>query len=291
MGGPLALSACVNLLAVAITTGGTARRALGVTLALASMATPWLVPREHSLLRATWVLVTFGSAMRVIDMARGRWSFRARFIHSLSLVDTRRLRSARPEIDGRGLAEVSLWTLVGIFTYLAIPLASRWTGTAYWTARWSLALVFIYALSSAVYRAVMVAYLAFGFVTPRLHIAPAASRSVQEFWGERWNRIVSAWLSDTVLRPLARRRRPLWGAFAAFVVSAVFHAYLALVAVSWAMAWVMLAFFLLQAAIIALERTLRVRAWRPVAGHAWTLAWMVGLSPMFTEPALRGFGV
>jgi D-alanyl-lipoteichoic acid acyltransferase DltB (MBOAT superfamily) len=114
---------------------------------------------------------------------------------------------------------------------------------------------------------------------------------VQEFWGERWNRTVSLWLAETFFRPLARRRHPVLGGAAAFLASAVLHAYIAWVAVSWAMALVMLAYFLAQAVVIGLERVLGVRSWSAAAGHAWAIAWLVGLSPLFLEPALCAFGV
>jgi hypothetical protein len=53
----------------------------------------------------------------------------------------------------------------------------------------------------------------------------------------------------------------------------------------------MLAFFVGQAVIIGMERVLKVRTWRPWVAHVWTIAWMVGLSPMFSEPGMRAIGV
>jgi hypothetical protein len=57
------------------------------------------------------------------------------------------------------------------------------------------------------------------------------------------------------------------------------------------MAIATLVFFLSQALVIAFERLLRVREWPKAAGHVWAVAWMAGLSPLFTEPMLQAFGV
>lgn len=283
--------AVINVGAAVVTAGSRRRRTLGVTLALTSMLTPWLVGAEHTLIRAIWVLGSFVGAMRTIDLTRGSWPTGARVAHIFSIVDDRRLLPTPPKVDVTGLGRCVAWEALAVGAYLSVPLAAHFAGPIYWVWRWFFALAFIYALSAGAYLLATIVYGAIGFRTPPLHIAPAAARSVQEFWGERWNRIVNGWLAETFFRPLARRRRPALGALAAFMASAVLHAYIVLVAVNWGMALVMLAYFLLQAAIIALERVLRVRAWQPVAGHAWTILWMVSLSPLFSEPALRAFGL
>jgi len=287
--GPFLLGALLVVLAGWLTTGSRARRAMGIAVGIAAMTPAWLVPAEHSIVRAAWVIVAFVGAARVIDLGRGEWATADRIVHVLSVVDTRRLTRARPAFDHVALGQAILWELVAWPTFQGIRLAPHFTGAAYWLVRWGFALVFIYTLTEGAYRVLFFAYRAVGFVTPPLHVAPAASRSVQEFWGMRWNRTVGTWLFETFFRPLARRRHPVLGALAAFVVSAVLHAYIEWVAVSWPMALVVLAFFLAQAVIIGLERVLRVRTWSPLAGHAWAIAWMVGLSPLFSEPALRAF--
>jgi hypothetical protein len=114
---------------------------------------------------------------------------------------------------------------------------------------------------------------------------------VQELWGQRWARPVSRWLGEHVFRPLARRRRPGLGALLAFAGSAAFHAYGAWVGLGLVeglpMAACVLAYFLVQAVIIAMERWLGVRRWPPWAGHAWTVGWMVVTAPLFVEPAAQ----
>jgi hypothetical protein len=53
----------------------------------------------------------------------------------------------------------------------------------------------------------------------------------------------------------------------------------------------MLGFFLLQGTLVLVESLLGATKWRPLAAHLWTVAWMAGTSPLFTEPLLRVMGV
>jgi hypothetical protein len=281
----------INLVAASVIAGGGVRRAFGVLLAALSMAPAVLTPRDHAVIRAVWVVIAFAGFARSVDLARGTWSLQARLVHVISVVDERRLVRARPVFDGAALLQATLWELLALVLYQGVGLASRFHGPLYWLVRWFFALAVVYTLSAGAYRLLFLAYRAIGFITPPLHIAPAASRSVQEFWGERWNRTIGLWLAETFFRPLARRRHPVMGVLAAFAASALVHAYIAWVAVSWEMAIATLVFFLSQAVVIAVERLLRVREWSKVAGHAWAIAWMAGLSPLFTEPMLQAFGV
>ena len=78
--------------------------------------------------------------------------------------------------------------------------------------------------------------------------------------------------------------------FATFAISAVGHALLAVFALGrWNMAVVFGAFFLVQPLLIAAERRLAVRRWRPAAGRAWTLTALAITSPMIIEPTLQFF--
>jgi hypothetical protein len=54
-----------------------------------------------------------------------------------------------------------------------------------------------------------------------------------------------------------------------------------------AMSALVFAYFVAQAFVMTIEQALHVRRWSHAAGHAWTIAWMLALSPMFVEPALR----
>jgi len=274
----------------ALTTGTRAQRALGVLVGASSMLVAWPIPPEHGTLRGMAVVQGFVGTMRVVDLWGLRWSLKQRLLHISSAVDTRRLRYVGPGLDRAALFAAIAWHIPAWPALILLGKLGRPTDAGEWIVRWILILVFVYALTAAAYPLLTFLYRAAGFLVPPLHVAPAMARSVQEFWGERWNRTVSSWLGDTFFRPLARRRWPVLGAFAAFFVSAIVHGYIMWVAVSWVMGLWTLAFFLAQAGVIALERVNRVRSWPRWAGHAWTVAWMVGLSPLFTEPGARAFG-
>jgi hypothetical protein len=83
--------------------------------------------------------------------------------------------------------------------------------------------------------------------------------------------------------------------FTAFALSGVGHALLAYMALErWKIPLICGAFFLVQLLLIAAERWMNVRRWRPMAGRAWTLAVLAITSPLIVEPALqiveRGWG-
>jgi hypothetical protein len=257
----------------------------------------WSLPREHTLLRALWALFAFAGMMRVTDLAvtvRQRWPAWRRMVHVLSVFDTRRMTNVPPAFDAKGWGVSLGWLLLAWGMYLAlgaVPRPSSVHDVSLWGERWLLALVLVYALSAGAYDLAQATFLSLGWRTVPLHIAPALARSVQEFWGERWNRTVSTWLGEVCFRPLARRRMPWVGAWLAFFLSALLHAYLTWVSVGWALALVMLSYFLLQALLIVVEQRLGVRRWSRAMGHVWTVSWMVLLSPMFTEPLAQALGV
>jgi hypothetical protein len=252
------------------------------------MAPAWSL--EHPILRGVAAIVAFTWTMRLVDLLGDHaWPPWRRVLHVLSVVDSRRLIRTSPRLEIFGLVQALAW--------LALAGACVWAllGDPVRPIRWAAGLVLVYAAVSALYLVLFVAYRALGFVTPPLHLTPILSRSIQEFWGARWARPISDWLGDTFFRPYARRRRPLTGVVLAFTVSAAFHAYAVWVALGVVdglpMAGVMWMYFLIQGALMAIERVAGVRRWPRWAGHAWTVVWMVVVSPMFVEPILRVLGL
>ena len=273
--------------------GSPLRRAFGLSLATFALATPYLLPASHHVARTALAIFVFVGCMRVIDLMAVQWGPAERVKHVLSAVDSRKTLRVPRSLDARSLVKVAAWGVVAAACWWLLVRAAPGAppGPCRWLARWASGLAFIYTLTEAVYALILAGHAAVGLRTPTLHRHPAASRSVQEFWGYRWNRTVSAWLGETFFRPFARRRRPWLGVLLAFVVSAIAHAYIALVAAGFAMAGLMLLFFVLQGVVILLEFALGTARWRPGLGHAWTILWMVGASPLFTEPFLRMIGV
>ena len=291
---PLVASS-ITLIAAWCTTGSRARRAIGVAIAISAMLVPWLLPPRPALYRAILALVYFVNVMRIVDLAlsRAQWSFGRRALHVASVVDSRRIVRRAPRLEGAALAGFVGWQLLFAACLYVLLTRTPETGALHWIVRWSAGIIAIYAAVSGLYRFMVVVYGALGFECPPLHVMPARSRSVQELWGERWARPISDWLGATFFRPWARRRRPLVGVLLAFVVSAAFHAYAIWVGLGFFSGLTMMAltfgYFVAQAIVMSIEQAARVRRWSPAAGHVWTIAWMLALSPMFIEPALRLF--
>jgi hypothetical protein len=287
------IATLVALSCALVTTGASGRRTLGPLLALAALGTLYLVPASHPIIRTVLGIYVFVGIMRIVDLRAMPGSAATRLKHVLGGVDSRKIRRVDPSLDGVGLLRAGVWSVpAGVFLWLIVRVVPAvQPPLLQWLARWVLGLGFIYTLTEAAYAVIVAGFRAVGIETPTLHRHPIAARSVKEFWGTRWNRTVSTWLDETFFRPFARRGRPRLGLVLAFVVSAAAHAYMTLAAVGPAMAGLMLGYFLLQGVIIVLEFLLGMARWGATAAHAWTILWMVGSSPLFTEPFLRMIGV
>jgi hypothetical protein len=278
------------LAALLIARRGELRRSLGVAVGLGGLLSPFAVPVSLPIVRATAAIVAGVALGRVIDLFRLRedWPPFRRVLHVLSVVDSRVLRHEQPRLDWRALVRALPWgaaTVVGF--YVARDAAHGASHILAWPLRLGGGLVVAYAISDAAYAVLGTTYRAAGFEPPVLHRTPMAAASIQEFWGERWNRTVSSWLAANCFRPLARRGLPRLGLVAAFAASAALHGYVALVALGVPMALLAVGYFLVQGVLVILETAIGVRRWSRVAGHAWTLVTMTLSSPLFVEPLLR----
>ncbi len=265
-----------------------------LAFALFGLTLPHFLPEHPSGLR---FLLGLGAAMgllRAIDLARDKTPrpilFRIR--HIMTAFDSRRIKKGTARIMlRRAVLSVFVGSLIAPGIYGVYAIAPALSGTPALLARWAFGLVFAYAASDLVYGGAFVLFRAIGLELDELHRAPILSRTVKEFWGERWNRTVSAWLSEHILRPFARRRQAKLGLVASFVVSAVLHGYLVLVTLGNVMALVMAVYFLVQGALVLVEIRLRASQWSRPVGHVWTVTVMVATSPLFVEPALRCMGI
>lgn len=152
--------------------------------------------------------------------------------------------------------------------------------------RWTLGLALIYCLAELIQSSQLLVYHALGFELPRINDYPLRSLSLSEFWGRRWNRVVSAWLNENVFRPLARKRKAKLGLAAAFGASAALHFWLAWLPLDVRAGLTMASFFLVQGLALLAERTLGQTRWPRPLRRLWTLAWIAVPSPLFIEPAL-----
>lgn len=278
------------VIAAVLTKGAWWRPQLAMLSAITAAGMPWLAPTDVPILRGGLAIWTTWSLGRVIDLvgeAHDR-SWGARLWHVFGLVDTRQTTWVPPAVDTKALGKMITYAVLAIVgLMIAVAIAPHTNGIWYWLLRWLGGALFFYSLADAVEGAVRALYRAVGVVVPRQHMLPIASRSVQEFWGKRWNRAVGEWLRRHCFLPFARRRQVRTGLVAAFCVSAVFHAYFTWVAVGGSMALAMVVFFLTQGVCVLLELWLGVAHWHPIYAHTWTVIAVLGCSPLFIEPLLR----
>ena len=292
---PLTLDPIVAVALTFFTTGlagltaGNGRRRMAVAGALlfSAAAIPWFVPVERSFLRALMAMFACFAVGRTADIFRQGHNTRVswRVLHIFSLVDTRLLRRSQPTTHWAVLIRLAAF---GAASWATLSLLDR--SHRAWI-QWLLGVAFVYALIEAVAALVRLALGWLGFRAPPLHEDPILSRSVREFWAERWNRVISRILATHAFIPLARSGHPGWGLFLSFLASGIGHAYFVWVAAGFQMAIWMLSFFLLQWLAVALESAWGVERWPSGLGRSWTGTFMLVTSPLFIVPALRCLGV
>ncbi|MGH7283892.1 MAG: MBOAT family protein [Polyangiaceae bacterium] len=279
----------------ALVAGSKMRRWLTVAIAFATLGIPFLVPEDPRWVRSLIALGFVMIVLRTIDLAKEKThrSLAFRIVHVAIPFDTRRLTPARTRVSIANLAKIMLFFALAMFCLHLV----RNTGVASvhhpaeLAVRWGGGLVLAYAITESAYLLAETLVRGAGFDVYELHRHPIASLSVKEFWGERWNRTVMAWLRENCLRPFARRKMARLGLVASFAASALLHAYLVIVSVDAAMALVMFAYFMLQAAFVLFEMKVRMQYRNRFVRRVWTLGVMIATSPMFVEPALQAIGI
>lgn len=116
-----------------------------------------------------------------------------------------------------------------------------------------------------------------GVPVERLFVNPAASRSLGEFWGRRWNLAFHAVARDVIFRPAARR----WGAPAAILATFLFSGLVheALISVPAGGGYGLpTAYFMLQGLLVLAERK-----WS-IEGRVWALFWLLAPAPLLFHP-------
>ncbi len=284
----IAILAAADLLIAAL-----AARPLGARLAPALAAALLLLPvlAEQPLARLVLAVLALLTFFRVLDLADGtvRQTFGGRLVHLLLLIfDSRGVTRRPPSLATAAPLRLAAAILVGLPALGVAYAAEEAAPWARYACRWLGGTVLLAAITEGSAALLELIMTAAGLSAPRLHDAPFLSRSVAEFWGRRWNLGVARILRRRFFAPLARRG-PGLALVATFAVSAAGHAYGAGAALGPGAALAWGAFFLVQPLLIAAERRLGVARWPTAAGHAWTIAAMLAVSPLFVEPAMRMF--
>lgn len=270
-----------------------AERALALLLMGAGLFAPLFAP-PVPLLRAILSLYLAWSCINVIELVRDpaarSTSFRVLqvlVLHDLRLDGSRERRRA-PELRFGLLATSALAGGAALAGLSAVAWAERFGATPLgWFLRYFVGVLVTYLAVEAVVRLLGFIYRACGLAPPRLHDHPIVSRSLAEFWGRRWNRIVGTWLRAVAFSPLLARGYPRLGIVVAFLISAALHFYFCWPALGAMPALTMASFFVLQLPFVGLERALVLRRWPRPLQHAWTLGVLLLLSPLFVEPFLE----
>ena len=254
-------------------------------LALACLPLPAFV-HAPPLARAFLGIAFFMVFVRALDLARGArvHGFGRRLVHLVVIVDTRTSTTWPRSPVGTQALVAAGWVAVTAAAWFAIraPAAGEQPRVVLWLAA-AAGIVGMFEGTQAIVGLAMTAGFRAG--VPQLSRQPYRSRTLAEFWGQRWNPVISGVLREHCFRPLSRR--PLAAMILAFAASGVLHAYLGLVSLGVTMAVTLGLFFLAQPPLLLAERRLNVRRWHPAAGRAWTIGTLILLWPLIAEPLVR----
>jgi Membrane bound O-acyl transferase family len=176
--------------------------------------------------------------------------------------------------------------LTGAALFWVVPrFLPAWTP---WTVRFWVALVgFCFLFLIARFDFYVLIFRTMGFAVEKLWDCPIAARSLGDFWGRRWNRIVSGFLREVVFFPLARRAGPRVALFVVFLYSGLYHEIFSVMAGSGYGGPTL--YFLVQYLGLAIENTRparRVFRGHPWLGRAWTLAVVALPVGLFLHPGI-----
>jgi len=251
-----------------------------------ALVSPLLIPPTWvagRVMLAAFGLLALGRSLDLVRRSAGL-SFWGRVWLLTALFDVREAQRRRPSFDVREAG----WLLVHLIAFrLAWLSVFEYAGADAWVMRWGLGAVVVVALVESVQSILLIAYAGLGVALLRVNDYPIVSTTLAEFWGRRWNRVVSGWLADNLFFPLARRRRVTLGICAAFAGSTALHFWFAWVPLDLVGGAMMAGFFVVQAIGMLLERRLGVVRWPSGLRRVWTFAWLLLPSPLFIEPALR----
>lgn len=234
-------------------------------------------------------LVAFMHSVRIAQTPASDWTLRRRVWSVFVTFDVRRARPAQFQWDAIMATKLVVFPALMVFcVWLPLRLSAALTPPVAWVWQQVGAAAFTYFVMDVVAQALRFVHLIFGLEVGPLQRDPIFSRSLAEFWGERWNLPVSQWLNDFCFRPVARRQHATLGVLAAFAASAALHFWLFFAAANLRCGLLAAAFFLVQFPGVALERRMRIKLWQSVAARAWTLGYLMLTAPLLTDSLVVG---
>lgn len=288
-----ALEAGIYVLVAWAAPRGRAGAAAGLAFSLTAFFLPIFVVAEPRSARAAVAFLSVLCVMRFVDLVRGARlnSFGRRLWFVVTLFDIRQVAYA-PRFFDRALALATAgYALLATLSVVALRRLPPLSPAPMLVGRWLVGALLCYVAADALVGAIRLGYGIAGIVTPQMHRAPILSRSIGEFWGERWNRPVHEWLWRHCFKPTARQSSPIFGVAAVFAASTMIHVWTVFFGAGLKMALLAATFFVLQGVLLITEHALRVREWPGVAARAWTVICILGPSPLFVEPVLRVVGL
>jgi hypothetical protein len=234
-------------------------------------------------------LVALMQSIQIANSTPADWTTAKRIWSAFVPFDVRTVRRATLSWNVPMLAKLALypWVLLAA-VWLPLSFSGGLTPNVALLLKLSCGALFAYVVLDFSAQGLRLLHLFFKADPGPLQRDPILSRSVTEFWGERWNLPVSRWLNLQFFRPLAKRGHPLAGMIAAFAASAALHFWLFFAAVDWERGLLAALFFLLQVPAILLERRWRVRRWPVPLARLWTLAFILGTSPLLILSMIVG---
>jgi hypothetical protein len=288
----LTITLAGGILAALVTAGAALRRWLGAVIAAALLIVPFTMKGLAPASYQVTLTLAFVIALRTMDLRGEQPSRRAglRILHAFMPFDTRLATWRRSPRAIRLFFDTVLWAAV---SYVAFRIAANSPAAplaAHYVVRWLFGMVWVLALFETVAHVIHLILAMAGVRIPALHSAPYMARSLREFWGVRWNKLIGRWLREHCYAPFAQRGQETIGMIVSFAVSAGMHLYITAVLLNVRWGLIMSALFFLQVPLLWAEDALHIRRRPTWVGRVWTLGVLLLLSPLFTEPVLRIFG-
>lgn len=283
------LTLCV---AACLAAGGSAiRRALPTLL----LAAAFVIAFQRSLSPFAREMLTFAGLIAVLKCVQiatsdpAQWSAARRIWSALVFFDVRQARPARGPWPMPMLWKMALYPpLLIASVWVPVRYSARFSSGAALALELACGVTFAYVVLDFAVQAMRLAHRLVRLDIGELHRDPILSRSLSEFWSERWNLPVTDWLNEFCFRPWSRGGHPLVGLSAAFMASAVLHFWLFYAAVNLQAGLLAAAFFVVQVPALVLERRWRVRRWPQWAARAWTIGFVLAASPLLIIPMKIG---